>query len=89
MSTTAASTDTTTSQPEGRDLIIKVCPMWVYFEGTAAQLHDRAHNALATALHCLQRPDCTPANLKTATARAVRAATPLKRASAAADQVEG
>ncbi|PKO74639.1 MAG: hypothetical protein CVU21_22325 [Betaproteobacteria bacterium HGW-Betaproteobacteria-15] len=53
------------------------------------QLHAQAHNALATALHCLQRPDCTPAHLRTATARAVRAATLLKRASAAADQVEG
>lgn len=38
MRATASSTNTTTSQPEGCDLIIKVCPMWVYFEGTAAQL---------------------------------------------------
>lgn len=47
------------------------------------QLHAQAHNALSTALHCLQRPDCTPDHIKTATARAVRAATLLKRASAA------
>ncbi|PKO74641.1 MAG: hypothetical protein CVU21_22335 [Betaproteobacteria bacterium HGW-Betaproteobacteria-15] len=35
---TATTTDTTTSQPQGPDLIIDVCPMWVLFEGTAAQL---------------------------------------------------
>lgn len=55
------------------------------------QLHAQAHNALSTALHCLQQPECSPQHLKTATARAVRAATLLKRASAASAgaQVEG
>ncbi len=48
------------------------------------QLHAQAHNALATALHYLAQPDCTPEQLHTATARAVRGATLLKRASAAA-----
>lgn len=48
------------------------------------QLHAQAHNALSTALHYLALPDCTPQQLHTATARAVRAATLLKRASAAA-----
>lgn len=47
------------------------------------QLHAQAHNALSTALHCLAQPECSPQHLKTATARAVRAATLLKRASAA------
>ncbi|MDI3510836.1 MAG: hypothetical protein PWQ61_1601 [Betaproteobacteria bacterium] len=35
------------------------------------QLHAQAHNALSTALHCLNRPDCSPEHLVTATARAV------------------
>ncbi len=48
------------------------------------QLHAQAHHALATALHCLMQPECTPEQLQTATARAVRGATLLKRASAAA-----
>lgn len=52
------------------------------------QLHAQAHNALSTALHCLQRPDCTPEHLRTATARAIRAATLLKRATVAAQLVE-
>lgn len=47
------------------------------------QLHAQAHNALSTALHCLAQPECSPQHLQTATARAVRAATLLKRASAA------
>jgi len=47
------------------------------------QLHAQAHNALATALHCLAQPECSPQHLATATARAVRAATLLKRASSA------
>lgn len=47
------------------------------------QLHAQAHNALSTALHCLTQPECSPQHLATATARAVRAATLLKRASAA------
>lgn len=53
------------------------------------QLHAQAHNALASALHYLQRTDCTPSDLNAATARAVRAATLLKRASSSAKQVEG
>lgn len=55
------------------------------------QLHAQAHNALSTALHYLAQPDCTPQHLQTATARAVRAATLLKRASAAAtiNRMEG
>lgn len=55
------------------------------------QLHAQAHNALSTALHYLTQPECTPQQLQTATARAVRAATLLKRAIAAAtiNQVEG
>lgn len=48
------------------------------------RLHAQAHNALATALHYLTQPECTPEQLHTATARAVRGATLLKRASAAA-----
>lgn len=48
------------------------------------QLHAQAHNALSTALHYLAQPECTPQQLQTATARAVRAATLLKRAAAAA-----
>lgn len=47
------------------------------------QLHAQAHNALSTALHCLAQPECSPQHLATATARAVRAATLLKRASSA------
>lgn len=53
------------------------------------RLHAQAHNALSTALHCLQRIDGNPDHLKTATARAVRAATLLKRASAAHAQARG
>lgn len=54
------------------------------------QLHAQAHNALSTALYYLQQPECTPQQLQTATARAVRAATLLKRASqAAAINLEG
>lgn len=49
----------------------------------AIRLHGLASNALATALHLLNRVDATPAQLQQATARAVRAATLLKRASAA------
>jgi len=52
------------------------------------QLHAQAHNALSTALHCLQQPNCSPHHIQTATARAMRAATLLKRASAAVNQVE-
>ncbi len=63
---------TTTTHPEPLELI---------------QLHAQAHNALSTALHCLQRPDCTAEHLRTATARATRAATLLKRASAAVNLV--
>lgn len=48
------------------------------------QLHAQAHNALSTALHYLAQPGCTPEQLQTATARAVRGATLLKRASSAA-----
>lgn len=50
------------------------------------RLHGLAENALATALHCLRSVDCSPAKLHMATARAVRAATLLKRASMAASQ---
>jgi hypothetical protein len=45
------------------------------------RLHGLAENALSTALHCLRSVDCSPAKLQTATARAIRAATLLKRAS--------
>jgi len=45
------------------------------------RLHGLAENALSTALHCLRSVDCDPAKLATATARAIRAATLLKRAS--------
>lgn len=47
----------------------------------AIRLHGLAENALSTALHCLRSVDCSPAKLQMATARAVRAATLLKRAS--------
>lgn len=53
------------------------------------QLHAQAHNALSTALHHLAQPECTPQHLATATARAVRAATLLKRASAATAVANG
>ncbi|HEX5806108.1 MAG TPA: hypothetical protein VFY31_07215 [Macromonas sp.] len=49
------------------------------------RLHGLAENALSTALHCLRSVDCSPAKLQTATARAVRAATLLKRACEAAN----
>ncbi|NIC43109.1 hypothetical protein [Aquabacterium sp. A08] len=49
------------------------------------RLHGLAENALATALHCLRAVDCNPTRLRLATARAVRAATLLKRASEAAN----
>lgn len=47
------------------------------------RLHGLAENALATALHLLRKPCTTQAQLQQATARAVRAATLLKRASQA------
>lgn len=50
-------------------------------------LHIAAENALASALHLLRATDCDPAKLQAATGRAIRAATMLKRLSAA--QVEG
>ncbi len=51
----------------------------------AIRLHGLASNALSTALYLLNKVDSTPAQLQQATARAVRAATLLKRASVAAD----
>lgn len=45
-------------------------------------LHIQAENALSTALHHLRSHDTTPGKLATATARAIRAATALKRLSA-------
>lgn len=45
------------------------------------RLHVQAENALSTALHELRRLDATPATLRVATSRAIRAATLLKRAS--------
>lgn len=53
------------------------------------RLHGLAENALSTALHCLRSMDCDPAKLAKATARAIRAATLLKRASEASTTVEG
>jgi hypothetical protein len=52
------------------------------------RLHGLAENALSTALHCLRSMDCDP-ELAKATARAIRAATLLKRASEASITVEG
>ena len=49
-------------------------------------LHAAAENALAGALHLLRSLDCDPAKLQQATGRAIRAATLLKRASAAQAQ---
>ena len=46
-------------------------------------LYAAAENALASALHLLRSIDCDPAKLQAATGRAIRAATLLKRASAA------
>ena len=46
-------------------------------------LYAAAENALASALHLLRSIDCDPAKLQVATGRACRAATLLKRASAA------
>lgn len=46
-------------------------------------LHVQAENALAAALHLLRSLDCDPAKLQQATGRAIRAATMLKRLSAA------
>lgn len=51
------------------------------------RLHVQAENALAAALHLLRATDCDPAKLQAATGRAIRAATALKRLSAA--QAEG
>jgi hypothetical protein len=48
----------------------------------AIRLHGLASNALSMAASLLNRTDTTPAQLKQATARAVRAATLLKRLSA-------
>lgn len=50
------------------------------------RLHIQAENALASALHLLRSIDCDPAKLQQATGRAVRAATMLKRLSAAQAQ---
>lgn len=44
------------------------------------RLHTQAENALSTALHYMRKTDFTPEMLHTATARAIRAATLLKRA---------
>jgi hypothetical protein len=44
------------------------------------RLHMQAENALSTALHYMRKTDFTPEMLQTATARAIRAATLLKRA---------
>jgi hypothetical protein len=44
------------------------------------RLHAQAENALSTALHYMRKADFTPEMLQTATARAIRAATLLKRA---------
>ena len=49
-------------------------------------LHAAAENALASALHLLRSIDCDPAKLQQATGRVVRAATMLKRLSAAQAQ---
>ena len=49
-------------------------------------LHIQAENALAGALHLLRSLDCDPAKMQQATGRAIRAATLLKRASAAQAQ---
>ena len=46
-------------------------------------LHVQAENALAAALHLVRSLDCDPAKLQQATGRAIRAATMLKRLSAA------
>jgi len=50
------------------------------------RLSAGAENALAGALHLLRSIDCDPAKLQQATGRAIRAATLLKRASAAQAQ---
>ena len=46
-------------------------------------LHAAAENALASALQLLRSIDCDPAKLQAATGRAIRAATMLKRLTAA------
>lgn len=53
------------------------------------RLHGLAENALATALHELRRLDASPESLQRATARAVRGATLLRRASACTTVREG
>lgn len=52
-------------------------------------LHMAAVNALSHALRQLTGPDCSPAMWASATARAHRGLTALKRASALVNQVEG
>lgn len=52
------------------------------------RLHAQAENALSTALRELRRLDATPATLRVATNRAIRAATLLKRASKVVNQSE-
>ena len=54
---------------------------------TVPTLHAQAENALATALELLRQPAGTAADLQRATGRVIRAATLMKRLSAA--QVEG
>lgn len=58
-------------------------------EAELVQLHARACNALHTALHHLNSPDCSPAMWAAATARAHRGLAALKQASALANRVEG
>jgi hypothetical protein len=52
-------------------------------EPDTLRLHGLAETPLATALHNLRATDCSPAQLQVVTARAVHAATLLKRASVA------
>lgn len=58
-------------------------------EAELVRLHAQACNAMHTALHHLTGPDCTPVMWAMATARAHRALSALKQASALVNQVGG
>ena len=67
-------------------LVRKPAPVTSYTDTTDPQaigLHIAAENALAGALQLLRAADCDAAKVQAATGRAIRAATLLKRASAA------
>ena len=65
----------------------RAAPLPSATDTTAPTLRAQAENALATALDLLRSPEGTAADLQRATGRVIRAATLMKRLSAA--QAEG